>query len=70
MPRIGQHFQGSILSDGQWPPVTMDAGDIESAAEELDSLGLEVDTSELLRSEYNRPFDCFASDRVDEPDTE
>ncbi|MDS0476444.1 Lrp/AsnC family transcriptional regulator [Natrinema sp. 1APR25-10V2] len=41
--------------------VGRNANDVETATEELDAIGLEIDAAELLRSEYSRPFDYFGS---------
>lgn len=49
--------------------VGMTSRDIESVTEELVDLGLEVENTELLRSEYSRPFDHFGSEIVDESDS-
>lgn len=46
--------------------VGMDSQDIEAVAEELDALGLEIERSEMLRTEYSRPFDHFGSEVVSE----
>lgn len=43
----------------------MESSDSESAAEELDALGLEIDGSEILRREHHQPFDQFGSDEVE-----
>ncbi|ELY67929.1 hypothetical protein [Natrinema versiforme] len=48
----------------------MQAGDIETTAEELDALGLESEHSPTLRREYSRPSDHFGYELVDEPDSE
>lgn len=49
--------------------VGMQAGDVESTAEELDGLGLEIERSEMLRTEYSHPYDHFGYELVDEPDS-
>lgn len=41
--------------------VAMDSAEIESVAEELDALGLEIEHSEILREEHYQPFDQFGS---------
>lgn len=46
--------------------VGMESGDIETVAEELDALGLEIEHSEMLRTEYSRPFDHFGAEVVNE----
>ncbi|SEW14225.1 Lrp/AsnC family transcriptional regulator [Natrinema salifodinae] len=46
--------------------VGMDAADVEAVTEELDALGLEIERSEMLRSEYSQPFDHFGAEAVDE----
>lgn len=42
------------------------AEDIEKTTEELDALGLAIEHSEILRREFNQPFDDFGEDLVDE----
>lgn len=46
--------------------VCLDAKSIETVAEELDDLGLEIEMSEILREEYSQPFNHFGSTLVDE----
>lgn len=41
--------------------VAMNSSEIESIAEKLDELGLEIEHSEILREEYYQPFDRFGS---------
>ncbi|MFC6765804.1 Lrp/AsnC family transcriptional regulator [Natrinema soli] len=50
--------------------VGMTAEDIEAVTEDLDALGLEINGSESLRTEYSRPFDHFGSEVVDESASE
>lgn len=50
--------------------VCLDAKSIETVAEELDRLGLEIEMSEILREEYAQPFNHFGSALVDESDGE
>ncbi|WP_226480543.1 Lrp/AsnC family transcriptional regulator [Natrinema amylolyticum] len=50
--------------------VGMESQDIETVAEELDALGLEIEHSEMLRTEYSRPFDHFGSEVVDDSGSE
>ena len=45
--------------------VATDSAEIERVAEELDALGLEIEHSEILRREFDQPFDQFGSDVVD-----
>ncbi|QLK27453.1 Lrp/AsnC family transcriptional regulator [Natrinema zhouii] len=46
--------------------IGMKAEDIEAVTEDLDALGLEINGSEILRTEYSRPFDHFGSEVVDD----
>ncbi|GAB7019462.1 Lrp/AsnC family transcriptional regulator [Halostagnicola bangensis] len=50
--------------------VCLDAKSIETVAEELDELGLEIEMSEILREEYSQPFNHFGNTLVDESDEE
>lgn len=50
--------------------VGTEAEDIETTAEDLDALGLEIEHSEMLRTEYSRPFDHFGAEVVDESGAE
>lgn len=45
--------------------VAMELSDIETVAEKLDALGLDIDQSEILQKSYYQPFDQFGSDVVD-----
>lgn len=45
--------------------IAMDSSEIERVTEELDALGLEIDSSEILREEYFQPFDQFGSDALE-----
>lgn len=50
--------------------VGMESEDVETAAEKLNALGLEIEHSEMLRTEHSRPFDHFGSDVVNESGSE
>lgn len=45
--------------------IAMGSSAIERITEELDALGLEIDSSEILREEYFQPFDQFGSDALE-----
>lgn len=40
--------------------------EIEKTTQELDDLGLEIETSEIVKQQHTRPFDHFGSDLIDE----
>lgn len=44
--------------------VSTSIDDIDETTEELDDLGLEIHSSEIIKRERTRPFDHFGSDRV------
>lgn len=46
--------------------ISRDIDEIEETTQALDDLGLEIETSEIVKQEYTRPFDHFGSDRIDE----
>ena len=45
--------------------LAMEASEIERTAEELDALGLEIETSDILRQECFRPFDHFGAEELE-----
>ncbi|GAB3669012.1 Lrp/AsnC family transcriptional regulator [Halopiger thermotolerans] len=45
--------------------IAMESAEIERIAEELDSLGLEIEGSEILRNEHSRPFDGFGREELE-----
>lgn len=45
--------------------IAMDSERIERVTEELDALGLEIEASEILRREYQQPFDQFGRDALE-----
>lgn len=46
--------------------ISRDIGEIEETTQALADLGLEIETSEIVKQQYTRPFDHFGSDRIDE----
>lgn len=48
--------------------VAMNSSAIETVTEELDALGLEIHSSEILRDDYYQPFDHFGSDALEADD--
>lgn len=40
--------------------------DIKTTTQELDELGLKIETSEIIKQQHTRPFDHFGSDLIDE----
>lgn len=46
--------------------ISRDVGDIEETTQDLDDLGLAIETSEIVKQQRTRPFDHFGSDRLDE----
>lgn len=45
--------------------LAMNAAEIERTAEELDALGIEIETSEILRNERFQPFDQFGAEELE-----
>lgn len=46
--------------------ISQEFSEIEETTEELDKLGLEIETSEIIKQEHTRPFDHFGSDRIED----
>lgn len=46
--------------------ISQEIGDIEETSKELDDLGLEIVTSEIIKQQRTRPFDHFGSDLIDD----
>lgn len=46
--------------------ISQEVDTIEKTTRELDELGLEIETSEIIKKERTRPFDHFGSDLIDD----
>lgn len=46
--------------------ISRNMGNIEGITQDLDDLGLAIETSEIVKRQRTRPFDHFGSDRIDE----
>lgn len=46
--------------------ISREIGGIEEITQDLDDLGLEIETSEIVKQERTRPFDHFGSDLIDD----
>ncbi|ADD05369.1 Lrp/AsnC family transcription regulator [Natrialba magadii ATCC 43099] len=46
--------------------ISREFDEIERSVQELDALGLEIETSEIIKQEYTRPFDHFGSDLLED----
>lgn len=46
--------------------ISQNMDEIEKTTQELDDLGLEIETSEVVKQQHTRPFDHFGSDLIDD----
>ena len=46
--------------------ISQEFSEMEKTTKELDDIGLEIETSEIIKQEHTRPFDHFGSDRIED----